>query len=206
MKGFAMTTNAEPSKAMADEKSMRTRRISNVSAVMKWVLVVFMILVVVIGVLIFLLLTLSTMPELLGVQDEVMDFGESGRKFSELPANQRWMLAIFVSLSILTFLISLDYMRKIFAAFQKGDYFTSKTLTSMIWCGIWFVIFGVMDFLEEPVSSVLTTMDLGEGEKQFEIALEGGEIFFIIFGVMFITLGWVMREAASLHEENQQFI
>ena len=181
----------------------RHNRITRVSGVMKWVLTIFMLFVLIVGILVFAVLLI---PDILEVANEVADFGDSGRTYGEIPFMQRLALAIFTDLSIATFLITLWYMRAVFAGFQKLDFFSSETLSSMVWCGIWFVIFGIFDFLEEPVSSVLTTLDLGEGERQLAVVVEGAELFFIIFGIMFITIGWVMREAARINEENQQFI
>lgn len=182
---------------------VRYGRISRVSGIMKWVLTVFMILVFLVGIL-ALLVFLN--PELLEASDELIDFGDVDRTYGEIPFTQRLILALFFDALIGTFLMTLWYMRKIFAHLQVHDFFSSQTLSSMVWCGTWFVIFGVMDFLEEPFESVLTTFDLPDGQRQFSIEVEGGEIFFIIFGVMFMTLGWVMREAARLQEENKQFV
>jgi len=185
------------------EQDVRIGRIARVSRVMKWILTLFIILVTVIGLVVLCLLL---NPDLLEAGNEVIDFGDSGRTYGEVPHMQRWILAFFYDASIGTFLMTLWYMRSVFARLQVLDFFSSKTLSSMVWCGIWFVVFGVMDFLEEPVASVLTTFDLPESQRQLAIELEGGEIFFIIFGVMFMTIGWVMREAARLQEENDQFV
>ena len=182
---------------------LRLNRIARVSRIMKWVLTGFITLVVLVGILLLLVLTI---PDILQMSDEVMELGDSTRSFGDVPALQRWALAFFYELCITAFIATLWYMRRVFASFQVGDYFASRTLSSMIWCGIWFVLFGFSDFLEEPVSSTLTTMDLGEDMREFRIIIEGSETFFVIFGIMFITIGWVMREAARLHEENQQFI
>ncbi len=188
---------------LAEEQDVRVGRIARVSGIMKWVLTFFIALVVVIGIIVLLLLL---NPDWLEAGNEVIDFGDSGRTYGEIPQLQRWILAFFYDASIGTFLMTLWYMRTVFARLQILDFFSSKTLSSMVWCGIWFVIFGVMDFLEEPVASVLTTFDLPDGERQLSIGVEGGEIFFIIFGVMFMTIGWVMREASLLQEENSQFV
>ncbi|WP_114009749.1 DUF2975 domain-containing protein [Cohaesibacter intestini] len=185
------------------EQHVRIGRIARVSGIMKWVLTTFMALVFLIGILVLLLLL---NPDWLEAGNEVIDFGDSGRTYGDVPQLQRWTLAFFYDACVGTFLMTLWYMRSVFARLQILDFFSSKTLSAMVWCGIWFVVFGVMDFLEEPVASVLTTLDLPEGQRQLAIELEGGEIFFIIFGVMFMTLGWVMREAARLQEENNQFI
>ncbi|PLW74948.1 hypothetical protein [Cohaesibacter celericrescens] len=186
-----------------EDHALRVQRITRISGVMKWVLTAFMVLVIVVGILV---LAVLSVPDLLEVAKDTMEFGGAERVFGDVPAWQRLLLALFYELCIGSFLMTLWFMHRLFSSFQIKEFFSSRALSSMVWCGIWFVIFGVFDFLEEPVSSVLTTLDLGENQRQLEIGLEGGEIFFIIFGVLFITLGWVMREAASLHEENQQFI
>ena len=186
-----------------EDHRQRVKRISRVSGIMKWVLTIFMALVFLVGILV---LSVLLFPDLLDVSKEVIEFGESDRTYADVPAAQRWGLAFFYDACIGAFLVTIWFMRSVFARFQVSDFFSSETLSSMVWCGIWFVIFGIMDFLEAPVASILTTFDLEEGKRQLVIDFEGGELFFIVFGVMFITLSWVMREAASLHEENQQFI
>ena len=191
------------SETIQSDKAGRLKRIARVSASMKWVLTLFMLLVVLVGIIVFSEMTGAT---LLGLADEAIDIDGIERTYGEIPWGQRMVLALFMEFNIASFILVMFYMRRVFANFQKLDFFSSQTLNAMVWCGIWFVIFGIFDFLEEPVGSVLSTMDLAEGQRQLSIEFEGGELFLIVFGVLFITLGWVLREAALLQEENDQFI
>ena len=56
------------------------------------------------------------------------------------------------------------------------------------------------------ILSALLTWDFPAGEGEIEVALDGGEAFFLIFGALMLVFGWIMREAATIDEENRQFV
>lgn len=185
------------------DHARRLQRISRVSGVMKWVMTIFMVLVFFVGILALLALIA---PEMMDILDDPIEFGSVERTFAEVPFVQRLAMAVFTDVMIATFMIVLFFMRRMFVGFQRKDFFSTQTLSALVQSGVWFMIFGIFDFLEDPVHSMLATLDMEKGQRALEISFEGSEMFFLIFGMMFITLGWVLREAARMHEENQQFI
>lgn len=183
--------------------SDRIRRIAWASLFMNWAIVLFMALVIfVAGLALVVLIT----PGMLGAADKPIDFGDSGRTYGDIPLLQRYLLALFIEFSLAAFFMTLWYLRRMFSYFRKEDFFAPGTMSAMILCGAWFVAYGIMDFLEEPAVSFLTTADLAPDKTHLSLVLEGTELFFVLFGFAFMTLGWVMREAAWAHEENQQFV
>ncbi|MCV6547843.1 MAG: DUF2975 domain-containing protein [Cohaesibacter sp.] len=182
---------------------IRHRKIMRVSQIMKWFLSLCLILLVLIASLITV--------ELFGLDPfdvgaNMVDYGEIERSYNDLPKLQQIGLVIS-ELVILGAIIFIVWdMRKLFCAFQRLDFFSPKTLSNILNTGIHFLIFAILDLTEEPIHSVLSTLDLGEGNIVLNIEIEGGEIFFLIFGALFVTLAWVLREAALIQKENDQFV
>lgn len=185
------------------EKTKRLARISRLSAVMKWALTLFMAFFAIIGVVYLAGLLGLDFADIL---EETVDYIEPERRYGDLGFGQRAILALIGDALLGAFLITLWYVRKLFSAFQRHLFFAAETLSDMVKAGIWFLIFGILVILEVPLTTIVGTYDLPEGQRQVSIEFSGGEFLFMFFGVLFIVFGWVMREAAVIDEENKQFI
>lgn len=201
-----------------DERTRRLKRIRQVSGIMKWLVTGVVGLIAVVAVLV---MVMFVSPELVGltagdsaeftevwkeIGDETIDFGEAERRIGDIPFNQRLGLAILLMGAIGTLLIALWQIRQLFDRFRQTDFFSAAALSRMLALGWWLVAFGIYDLVSDPIGSLLLTLDYPEGQRQVAIELEGAEIFFMIFGTIMILFGWIMREAASIAEENKQFI
>jgi len=183
--------------------AQRIGRIRKVSSTMKWVITVCLGLVVLLAIA---LPPLFLAPDFFDLGNESIDFGDVHRAIGSIPLGQRALLMVMVTSFVAIAAIMLWNLRALFTAFQRQVFFAASTLSRVVWVGIWFVVLGVLDVLEEPVGSILATADYSEGKRMLSIGLDGGELFFVIFGIFFIVLGWILREAASVWEENKQFI
>lgn len=201
-----------------DERTRRLKRIRQVSGIMKWLVTGVVGLIALVAALV---MAMFVSPELIGltadsnsefagiwreIGQETIDMGEAERPIGDIPFYQRIGLAVLLMGAIGTLMIALWQIRQLFDRFRQTDFFSAAALSRMLALGWWLVAFGVYDIVSDPIGSVLLTLDYPEGQKEVAIEIEGAEIFFMIFGTIMILFGWIMREAASIAEENKQFI
>lgn len=186
------------------ERAQRLRRIHALSQVMKWFATVVIILFAVIAGIVAAAMFVPLAMEF--VFTEALDIGDVSREIADIPVVQRIALALLIFLAFIILIIATWQIREVFSHFQRREFFAAQTLSRVISLGRWLVILGLYDFLSDPIGSLLLTIDLPSGQKEVEVSIDGGEIYFIIFGCMMILFGWIMREAASIEEENRQFI
>jgi len=185
------------------ERMRRVARIQRLSAVMKWFVTVFMGVVVLAAVL--LVLSLSW-PDFFVDADDMLEVGSIERPILELPLLQRIGFSALVVAAFGMILGMCWHARQAFSHFQKGDYFQPGTLSCIVALGFWLIGFGVFEVVSDMIGSVLLTLDHPEGERQLEIDIDGGEVFFLTFGALMLVFGWIMREAATIDEENKLFV
>lgn len=185
------------------ERDKRLTRIRRLSNVMKWFVTALLILIsVVSAILVFILL----LPALLDISTGMLDLAGKERRLGDIPLAQRLGLIAMVLFAFFLLRKILWNIRQLFAQFQGGAFFAPATQAHVLNAGLWLLAYGVFDILSAPVSSVLLTWDNAPGERSLEIALNGGEFFFLVFGALMLVFGWIMREAAALANENRQFV
>lgn len=135
-----------------------------------------------------------------------IDIGEGERSFAEMTLNQRLPLLALVTVSyaLLAGITLSVYM--ICLRFQAADFFSRKSWDSVFFSGVWFISFAVFNIAASPIATYVATLDYPENERSIDVAFSHHEIFALILGALLLLLGWVMREAALLAEENRQII
>lgn len=185
------------------EREKRLTRIRCLSTTMKWFVTVVLILIAVIGALLVVMILL---PALLDAATETLDLSDIERDLGDIPFAQRIGLSIVAGCAFCLLIGICWNIRQLFDQFRKAAFFAPQTLSRMIKIGIWLLAFGAFEILSDPITSVLLTLDYPVGERQVEMEFDGGELFFLIFGSLMLVFGWIMREAATIAEENRQFV
>lgn len=186
------------------ERAKRLKRIRQISSFMKWALTAVIGLLAVAGVMIVLSVIIPGHLEF--AAEETLDAGDIERSLVDIPLGQRIALSIMVTLAFSVLVVISWQIRQLFDHFSRTDFFSPRTLSRIVSLGWWLLVIGVYDFVSDPIGSIIATIDLPAGEKAMEISLDGGELLFLTFGTLMILFGWIMREAASIDEENRQFV
>jgi hypothetical protein len=186
------------------EREKRLIRIRRVSTFMKWAVTVVLLIVLVIGVVVTIGIAMP--DEFLIAADEVLDFAESERRLGDVPHVQRIGISMLAAVAFGLLLVAGWNIRQVFKRFQQMEFFSPRTLANVISFGIWLIVFAVYDLISDPIGSVILTFDYPPGERMLDIALDGSEFFFLILGALMLLFGWILREAAMIADENQQFI
>ncbi|WP_299480986.1 DUF2975 domain-containing protein [uncultured Roseibium sp.] len=185
------------------ERELRLSRIRRLSTAMKWFVTVVLIMVAVVGALLVITVLL---PVVLDAVTETVDLSDIERDLGDIPFVQRIGVGIVLACAFALLLGICWNTRQLFDQFRKAAFFAPETLARIIKIGIWLLAYGIFDILSDPILSVLVTWDFPNGEGKIEVALDGGEAFFLIFGALMLVFGWIMREAATIAEENRQFV
>lgn len=188
----------------ADQRAMQLRRIRQISGVMKWVVTGIAFLLTATGAA-FILAVLF--PEPLGfLLGETLEIGDHELTIASIPLDQRLAITAIVIVVFGSSTIASWQVRQLFGHFRQTDFFSSQTLSRMVSLGWWLLILAACQFLIDPVSSVIITHHLPAGERSLEVTIDGSELLFAVFGTLIIMFGWILREAASIEEENRQFV
>jgi len=185
------------------ERDRRLARIRGLAGVMKWAVATLMVVLVLTGL--FLVAALIW-PGPLGAGGETIDFGPVERPIPDLPLPQRLGLAALTGVAFLLLTGAFWHIRRIFAQFQKTDFFSPTTLSTVFTFGMWLIAFGALGAANDPICSFLASLDLPEEQRIIEMDIDGGELFFMVLGTLMLLFGWILREASLIADENRQFV
>ncbi len=186
------------------EREKRLTRIRRVSAFMKWAVTIILLILLGLGVVVTIGIALPN--ELMIGAQETFDVADTERMLGDIPQVQRIGISILAAIAFSLLLAAGWNIRQVFKRFQKMEFFSPKTLANVFSFGIWLIVFAVFDLISDPIGSVLLTYDFPPGQRTVDISLDGGEIFFLVLGALMLLFGWILREAALIADENQQFI
>ncbi|MBN8182396.1 DUF2975 domain-containing protein [Roseibium aggregatum] len=186
------------------EREKRLTRIRRVSAFMKWAVTIILLILLGLGVVVTIGIALPN--EFMIGAEETFDVADTERMLGDIPQVQRIGISILAAIAFSLLLAVGWNIRQVFKRFQKMEFFSPKTLANVFSFGIWLIVFAVFDLISDPIGSVLLTYDFPPGQRTVDISLDGGEIFFLVLGALMLLFGWILREAALIADENQQFI
>lgn len=187
-----------------DRRARRLKRIRVCAMTVKWVLSIAVLATLTLGTGLCLSLLFPGLPGLFG--SEPLAFGAEKRAFLEMPLLQRALLAFLAAISFFLLSNALWSLRSLCARFQRKEFFSPATLKTVVFAGVWMISYAVFDLASDPVATLIATMDYPQAQRIVDVTVDGGEISCMILGALMLLLGWILREAALLAEENRQII
>ena len=103
-------------------------------------------------------------------------------------------------------MVGLLYLRRLFNAYAAGEIFTVRNAARI--CGFaWSVIaMGLLRPVSGILASVAVTLGNPPGERSLVVGFGSPEVNILFVGGVLLVIGWVMREAAKLADENAAFV
>ena len=115
--------------------------------------------------------------------------------------------ALVVSLvPLLLFLWTLDRMRRLFESYAVGAILTARAAEQIVDIGKGFFALALAPLVVKPVVSVLNSLGNAPGERELVISLHSDTLFFALVSGLLIVIGWAMRQAAEIAEDNRAIV
>lgn len=125
---------------------------------------------------------------------------------TEMTLLKRIGLLVLFALPVSAMLYGLWHVRLLLAAYERGEIFTMTAADHIRRIGLVMAIYALGSVIIYTLATVLLTYDNPVGERQLAVSLSSNTYLSLLLGGLLIVIGWVMREAARLADENQQFV
>ena len=145
---------------------------------------------------------LTTPLELSAVRDAFADAPLS----AEATRGQLIAVVALNLISPLILILTLNEMRKFFAAYAAGGVLTNANARLIQRIGQGFLALAIAPFILRPIQTVLLTLANPPGQRSIAITVDSDMLFFALAGGLIIVIGWAMREASDVAAENKSFV
>jgi len=123
------------------------------------------------------------------------------------PPTMAVAVALFVALIGLGLIMAALYdLRGLLRLYRRGAALSHAAARRIGRIGAWLLMLAVHGLLAYPILSVLLTMGAPVGERQLVVSVSQAQIGFLLAGGIMTLIGWAMRDAAALAEENRGFV
>lgn len=123
-----------------------------------------------------------------------------------ITAAKRTVLLLLLSLPFLITLYGLWNLRLLFDAYARGQVFAAAPARHIRNVGMSMLANMVMSVIVHSISSVVLTIDNPAGSRQLSISFSSDSYMLLLMGGLLVVIGWVMREASRISDENRRFV
>lgn len=95
---------------------------------------------------------------------------------------------------------------RLFAAFASGVIFVAATGARLFRIGFAFTLVLPVQLLASGMTSLLLTWGNPAGERAFALSVDPAHAMLAAAGLLILTVGWVMAEAARIADDNAQIV
>ena len=117
-----------------------------------------------------------------------------------------WAALAVTFLQVAALLYALWQMSHLFANFGAGLIITPQSAQRLFRTGQGLAGAALLGILADPVQSVLLSWQMGPGQRRLVIGLSMPDILFLVAGGLLVLVGYAMREAVALQDENRSFV
>lgn len=114
-----------------------------------------------------------------------------------------WLLSTF-QLGVLA--VGFWSMAAVFKLFAQGDYLHPDIGRQVQCFGKTLVIFGVLSPLTRTLLALVVTLDNPQGQQILLIRLVTNDFVIVLVGILLIMLGYALKQAAVIAEDNRQIV
>lgn len=109
-----------------------------------------------------------------------------------------------VQVGLLAF--ALFAVAEVFSVFAKGEWFVASIGQQLHRFGLALALYGATCPLMRTLMALLVTWNNPPGQKLLLIGFNGNDFVLALVGVLILLLGYAMREASRIADENSQII
>lgn len=108
--------------------------------------------------------------------------------------------------SVFMWLWALEQMRQLFRCYRSGVVFTQRAAQLIQRIGAGLMGVAGLEALRIPVQTILLSSANPEGQRSVSVGLNTDMVILLLSAGLLIVIGWAMREASLVAEENKAFI
>ncbi len=97
-------------------------------------------------------------------------------------------------------------MRNLFGLYKRGEILSSRCAAVILRCGQALIAVGIIGFLSNTLIVLLLTLMNEAGQRTLVFTFSDGDAGFFLGGGLITVIGWVMREAVRIADENRAFV
>ncbi|MEL8056665.1 MAG: DUF2975 domain-containing protein [Pseudomonadota bacterium] len=147
----------------------------------------------------------------LNMTDQIMDaywarLSEDARAAVTYSSTKKVILQSLAAISFFAPVLILIGAFRVFGALKGGDPFRPQSVRSVRFLGASIVAYALSRIIIYPISVLAMTYDNPEGLKELSIAIDTNNLVVLMIGVILVIVGHVFTHAASVADENRQFV
>ena len=174
-------------------------RIQKLALVLLAIDTVFLVLIALVAVLTVIQALMGPNQLIEGFQPEFV--------FPENTPLSKIIISIVMMMAMVgAILYTLWQMRKLFARYAKGESLTTGCAEAIRKTGIGLVWIVILDTFMMPVQSYVISSIISPEDVSVEVDISAASIGLLLAGGLIVLVGWVMREAVDVAEENARFV
>lgn len=129
-----------------------------------------------------------------------------GVAWGSLSAGQQWMARLLSLIPLAVAAWAVWRLRTLLDCYARGEIFSLAAIGHVASVGkAWLVWVGV-NMVLEPITSVLMTWHLPQGERMLAVRLDSDALIAALLGSTLWVMSWVMKAGRRAVRENEQFI
>ena len=106
----------------------------------------------------------------------------------------------------LAMLYVLREMARLFGRYAAGETLTQPCAGHILRIGAGLLAAVALEVISRPLQILAASLANPPGERVLAVSLEGADLGQVLAGGLMVVIGWTMREAARVAEENRGFV
>ncbi|MDF0601098.1 DUF2975 domain-containing protein [Psychromarinibacter sp. C21-152] len=124
----------------------------------------------------------------------------------QLDTSRRVAVGALGALPALAMIYVLGQMAALFALYAAGEALSVRCARRLLNIGAGLFAGVVLELVARPAQILLASLANPPGQQVLSLGVEGADLGQILAAGLLVTVGWTMREAARIAEENRGFV
>ena len=113
---------------------------------------------------------------------------------------------VLSSIPLLALTVGLYHLRALFQGYARQDYFSVNAAIHLGKVGRAVILWVVLNFICEPLLSVLISIRAPAGERMMTLSLESSALIALFLAACIMLIAQILKKASDVATENQQFL
>tara|TARA_R110002050_G_scaffold54754_2_gene123859 strand:+ start:11943 stop:12503 length:561 start_codon:yes stop_codon:yes gene_type:complete len=122
-------------------------------------------------------------------------------KYLSFTTGHKFLVALSAMPSEILYSIALIFAAKLFECYEKGHYFSVNAYKKFGNIGKFFILSVLISYPQELLFTFVSTMKEPVGQRLIRITASNHDVTSIAMALMIIVVGWVMKEAVRLKQD-----